>query len=180
MQTSIPTCALQAQYVRDQHSCRIMWSDANFGLHHTHSLIYPLCIQSSSCSCAFVCLDRSKSIAFVCLDGSKSIWCFLLSTAFIVIVIAVCARSSTHLIVDCTVSHSDPQSILPVFSKVAPTLLETCQINSLETRNASLQYLYRIVPDRTTCCPMSTYSPKLLLCCQRRLLELFIGPPRTS
>ena len=111
-----------------------MWSDANLGLHHTHSLIYPLCKQSSSCSWAFVCLDRSKSI-----------WCFLLSTAFIVIVIVACARSSTHLIVDCIVSHSDPQSILPVFSKVTPTLLETWQINSLETRNASLRY--RIVPD---------------------------------
>jgi hypothetical protein len=83
-----------------------MWSDANFCLHHTHSFIYPHC--------------KIVFIVFV------SNWCFLLSTAFIVIVIAACARSSTPLIVDCIVSHSEPQSILPVFSKVAPMLLETC------------------------------------------------------
>jgi hypothetical protein len=59
------------------------------------------------------------------MDQSKSIWCFLLSTTFIVIVIVVCARSSTHLIGGCIVSHSDPQAILPVFSKVTLTLLET-------------------------------------------------------
>jgi hypothetical protein len=71
-------------------------------------------------------LHHVREHSFAWIDR-RAYGVFLLVTASIIIVIAACARSSTHLIVDCIVSHSDPQSGLPVFFKVAPTLLETFQ-----------------------------------------------------
>jgi len=91
-----------------------MWSDANFGLHHTHSLIYPLC-----------------KIVFIVFVSIRLLGSIKEHLVFSSLNRYHCARSSTHLIVDCIVSHSDPQSILPVFSKVASTLLETCHVRQL-------------------------------------------------
>jgi hypothetical protein len=41
------------------------------------------------------------------MDRSKSIWCFLLSTNFIVIAVAACARSSTHLTFSYLMMHDE-------------------------------------------------------------------------
>ena len=92
-----------------------MWSDANFGLHHTHSF------NLSTLQIVFIVFVS------ICLLGSiKEHLVFSSLNRFHCYRYRCCARSSTHLIVDCIVSHSDPQSILPVISKVTPTLLETC------------------------------------------------------